>query len=51
MGECEGACKRGAFYSMSQSVSWYNEAVSFDLPYDDFCTYDLIYCDEDEVFD
>lgn len=36
---------------MSESVNWYNESVSFDLPYDDFGTYDLIYCDEDEVFD
>lgn len=36
---------------MSESVNLYNESVSFDSQYDDFGTYYLIYCDEDEVFD
>lgn len=36
---------------MSEPVHLYNEVVSFDLQHDDFGTYDLIYGDEDEVFD
>lgn len=36
---------------MSESAHLYNEAASFDLQHDDFGTYDLIYSDEDEVFD
>lgn len=36
---------------MSESVHLYNEYVSFDLQHDDFSTYDLIYRNEDEVFD
>ena len=49
--ERKGAFKRGEFCRLNESVHLYNESVSYDLRYNDFGTYYLVYCDEEDALD